>query len=256
MRRSILLAAACAIVSVQATYAADMPTKAPAYAPAPIAMFNWTGFYVGGQVGGAWASTTQTQVDATGAFLAGTVLNPTTPSGVLGGIYGGYNYQINQMLVGIDADYSWVSLSGGGATDIGNSGAAGGRTTNQSSNVKWLATVTGRLGYVINNNWLFFGKGGWAASGWNGSSTTINSTTLAVTSNGSSSTNRNGWTLGTGVEWAFAAHWSAKLEYDYINFNTVSYNATDTSAAGVVTTPAKTATSYMNIVKAGVAYRI
>ena len=81
------------------------------------------------------------------------------------------------------------------------------------------------------------------------------STTLALTSTGSSSTNRNGWTLGTGVEWGFAAHWSAKLEYDYVHFNTVSYNATDTTALGVVTTPAKSATSYMNIVKAGVSYR-
>ena len=51
MRRSLLLAAACAIVSVQAASAADMPTKAPSYAP--VAMTNWTGFYVGGQVGGA-----------------------------------------------------------------------------------------------------------------------------------------------------------------------------------------------------------
>ena len=253
MRRSLLVAAACAIVSAQAAFAADMPTKAPAYAPVP--MYNWTGFYVGGQVGGAWASSTSTAVDATGAFLAGTVLNPVTPSGVLGGIYGGYNYQINQMVVGIDGDYSWVSLSGGSATDLSNTGVAGGRTTTSSTNVKWLATVTGRLGYVINNNWLLFGKGGWAWSRWEGSSTTIHSDTLALSSTGSSSSNRNGWTLGTGVEWGFAAHWSAKLEYDYVHFNTASFNATDTSAVGVVTTPAKSATSYMNIVKAGVAYR-
>jgi outer membrane immunogenic protein len=252
-RTSVLFAAACIVGSTQISYGADLPVKAPAYAP--VAMYNWTGFYVGGQVGGAWASSTQTAVDPTGAFLAGTVLNPTTPSGVLGGIYGGYNYQINQMLVGIDADYSWVGLSGGSATDLSNTGIAGGRTTTGSANVKWLATVTGRVGYVINNNWLLFGKGGWAWSSWTGSSTTINSTTLALASTGSSSTNRNGWTLGTGVEWGFAAHWSAKLEYDYVHFNTVSYNATDTSALGVVTTPAKSATSYMNIVKAGVAYR-
>lgn len=254
MRRpSLLFAAACIVGFAQFSYAADLPVKAPAFAPA--AMSNWTGFYVGGQFGGAWASTTPTAVDATGAFLAGTVLNAETPSGVLGGIYGGYNYQFNQVLVGVDGDFSWVSLSGGSATDLSNTGVAGGRTSIQSANVKWLATVTGRLGYVINNNWLVFGKGGWAWSSWTGSSTTINSTTLALASTGSSSSNRDGWTLGTGVEWGFAANWSAKLEYDYVHFNTANYNATDIAASGAVTTPAKSATSYMNILKVGVAYR-
>ena len=253
-RTSLLLAAACIAGSTQLSYGADLPVKA---APlAPVAVYNWTGFYVGGQVGGAWASTTQTNIDATSAFLAGTVLNSTTPSGFLGGVYGGYNYQFNQMLVGIDGDYSWLSMSGGGATDFSNTGVAGGRTVTQSTKVTWLATVTGRLGYVINNDWMVFGKGGWAWAHWEGSSTTINSTTLAVTSNGTTASTRDGWTLGTGAEWAFAAHWSAKLEYDYIHFNTANYNGTDVAVpSGAITTPARSATSYMNIVKVGVAYR-
>jgi outer membrane immunogenic protein len=252
MRRSLLLVAACAIVSVQAASAADMPIKAPAHAP--VAVSNWTGFYLGGQVGGGWASNTQTNIDATGAFSAGTVLNATTPSGVLGGVYGGYNYQINQFLAGVDVDYSYASLMGGNATDPSNNGGAA-RTTVSLQRVKTLGTATGRLGYIFNNNLLFFGKGGWAWSSWSGASTTTSNTTGAVTSVGSNSTNRNGWTLGTGAEWAFAAHWSAKLEYDYVKFNTVNFNSTDVASTGVVTFPARSATSYINIVKVGAAYR-
>jgi len=255
MRRSLPVAVALAVICTPAAFAADMPVKA-APMVAPVAAYNWTGFYLGGQVGGGWASNTTTTIDASGAFLAGTVQNAIKPSGVLGGVYGGYNYQFNQLfLAGVDADFSWASLTGGDATDIGNTGAAGGRTAVLSAKVKSIGTVTGRLGYIYNNNWLFFGKGGWAWSSWSGASTVTNTTTGALTSTGNNSTTRNGWTVGTGAEWAFAAHWSAKLEYDYVKLNSVTYNATDTTPAGVVTTPLRSATSNINIVKVGAAYR-
>jgi outer membrane immunogenic protein len=250
MRRSLLLAAACAIVSAQAASAADMPTKAPAYASPS---YNWTGFYLGGQVGGGWANSTQTNITGTGAFLAGTVQQPISSSGVLGGVYGGYNYQVNRsFLVGIDADYSWADLTGS-STAAANTGAA--LSNAFSIKVKSLATVTGRLGYIFNNNWMFFGKAGWAWSDWASSSVSTSTVTGLVTSRGASSPNRDGLILGTGLEWAFAEHWSAKLEYDYVHFNTVSYNSTDTSAGGAVTFPARSQTSYMNVVKLGAAYR-
>jgi outer membrane immunogenic protein len=250
MRRSFLVAVACAVISVQAASAADMPTKAPAHAPA---IWNWTGFYLGGQAGGGWSSSTQTNVDGTGAFLAGTVQPPISSSGFLGGVYGGYNYQFSpSFLVGIDADYSWADLTGS-STVPANTGAA--LSNAFSIKVKSLATVTARLGYIFNNNWMLFGKAGWAWSDWDANSVTTRTTTGAVTSSGTSSPNRNGLILGTGLEWAFAEHWSAKLEYDYVHFNTVSYNSTDTSAGGTVSSPARSQTSYMNIVKVGAAYR-
>jgi outer membrane immunogenic protein len=252
MRRSLLLAALCAAVSVQVASAADMPTKAPAYAPvAPIAMYNWTGFYVGGQVGGGWARNQVTNVDGNVNFPPGFVSNTINSSGFLGGGYAGYNYQINQFVIGIDGDYSWASLTGSG-TDTGPTGF----TSTKNDKFKWVATLTGRLGYAV-NNWLFFGKGGWAWAGFNATSSSFNVAGANV-SNGTNSTTRNGWTLGTGVEWGFARNWAAKLEYDYVRFNTANYNATDTSVLpvpGIVTTPARSATSSLNMVKLGVAYR-
>jgi opacity protein-like surface antigen len=70
------------------------------------------------------------------------------------------------------------------------------------------------------------------------------------------SSTRNGWTVGTGAEWGFAAHWSVKLEYDYVGFNTSATTITEVSAAtGAVTFPTRSTTSHLNMVKAGVAYR-
>ena len=250
MRRSMVLAATCAIVSVQVASAADMPIKAPAYAPiAPIA-YSWTGFYAGGQVGGGWFSSQTTHIDPTGSFPAGWVDSTINGRGFLGGGYAGYNYQINQFVIGIDGDYSWADLKGSGS-DISpiNFG-----TTTHDETVKWIATVTGRVGYAV-NNWMFFGKGGWAWAGFDGNSSTFN--VLGVNrSNATSSETRDGWTLGTGVEWGFLPNWSAKLEYDYVKFNTSNFNSTLTSVAtGVVTTPARSATSDLSMVKLGIAYR-
>jgi outer membrane immunogenic protein len=250
MRHAIVAflgATALSVASAQMATAADMPTKAPAYAP--VAMYNWTGFYLGGQVGGGWASNTVTHVDGGTAFPAGFVDNAITSSGILGGVYGGYNYQINQFLIGIDGDYSFASLTGSGP-DVS---PVNGDIDNHSDKVKWLSTVTGRLGYV-NNNWLFFGKGGWGWAGFSGNSTLV-TPGGALVNTSTSSTTRNGWTLGAGVEWGFLPNWSAKLEYDYVKFSTDNFNSTQTSAAGVVTTPARSATSDLNEVKLGVAYR-
>jgi outer membrane immunogenic protein len=247
MRRSLLLAAACAIISVQAASAADMPTKAPAYAP--VAMYNWTGFYLGGEIGGGWSSSQVTNVVGTAAFPAGFVSNGINGSGVLGGGYAGFNYQINQIVLGIDGDYSWTGLKGS-ETSIGPTGF----TSNVTSKTNWLATVTGRLGYAV-NNWLFFGKAGWAWAGTSGTSSTFNVGGINV-SNGTSSSTKDGWTIGTGVEWGIARNLSAKLEYDYVKFDTDNFNNVETSVpGGVVTSLARSATSSLNIVKLGLAYR-
>jgi outer membrane immunogenic protein len=250
MRRSLVLAATCAIVSVQVASAADLPTKAPGYAPvAPIA-YSWTGFYLGGQGGVGWFSSQTTDVDATTSFPAGFVQGTIDGNGLLGGGYAGFNYQINQFVIGIDGDYSWADLTGQG----NDTSPINGGTSHHNEKVKWIATVTGRLGYAV-NNMLFFGKGGWAWAGFDGNSSFINVAGIN-TSNTTSSGTRDGWTLGTGMEWGITPHWSAKLEFDYVKFNTSNFNATTTNVAtGVVTTPARSATSNLSMGKVGVAYR-
>ena len=114
--------------------------------------------------------------------------------------------------------------------------------------------MTGRLGSA-NNNWLFFAKAGWAWGGFDGFTTTSSPAGVLLNSSTTSST-RNGWTAGVGAEWGFTAHWSAKIEYDYVGFNTAPTTITETSAAtGTITFPTRSTTSYLNMVKAGIAYR-
>jgi outer membrane immunogenic protein len=254
MRRLFVLTAACvtgacAIASIQVAAAADMPTKAPIYAPV---LYNWTGFYIGGQAGGGWFDNQVTNgpnaADGTVNFPPGFVHNTVHGSGWLAGGYAGFNYQVNQIVVGIDGDYSWARLTGSTA-DIGPTGF----TDTSNETVKWIATVTGRLGYAV-NNWMFFGKAGAAWAGFSGNSSTFNVAGVNTNNNTNSQT-RDGWTVGTGVEWGFAPHWSTKLEYDYVKFMTANYNNTDTTVAGVVTFPGRSATSSLSMLKLGVAYR-
>ena len=247
---SLLVFAAMPIASASA---ADIATRAPPPAPVPYAAYNWTGFYVGGEIGGVWATSQLTVVTnfSPSAFPPGTVDNPIDQSGVIGGFYGGYNYQINQFVVGIDGDFTWASADGTG-TDVSS---VNGDIAHHQSFINWIATVTGRLGYAW-DNWLLFAKGGGAWEEFHGSTVTVTpgGETASITQN--TGTTRDGWTVGGGVEWGFGPHWSAKLEYDYVKFQTVTFDVQSTSfiqhESGVFQ---RSETSHLNMVKAGVSYR-
>jgi outer membrane immunogenic protein len=231
---------------------ADVALKSPSVATT---VYDWSGFYIGGQVGGGWASSTTTSLGATvpgTSFPSGSIHNPATPSGILGGVYGGFNYQIKQFLVGIDAEGSLANLTGSESTVSpvpGNGGVA-----TKSDTLNWMVTTTGRIGYV-SDNWLLFGKGGWAWAGFNETSTLVLPPPVYLSNTGTSSETRNGWILGAGLEWGFAAHWSAKLEYDYVKFSTSYYNITSIRSDASTDLTPFSATSHMNIVQAGVAYK-
>jgi opacity protein-like surface antigen len=246
--RTILTSlAVLTLMPITIASAADMPLKAP---PMPYAAYNWTAFYAGGEFGGGWATEQVTHVEGGTSFPSGWVDNRIDFSGVLGGLYAGYNYQINHLVVGIDGDYTWANLKGAG-TDVS---PVDGHIAHYSASVHWISTVTARLGYA-NNNWLFFAKGGWALAGFSDSSVQ-NSPSGALAHLTTGVSDRGGWTVGGGIEWGFAAHWSAKLEYDFVNFDTASYNETeDKLVKGVISFPTRSATSSLNMLKGGVAYR-
>jgi outer membrane immunogenic protein len=250
MRKSSILLVAFAALWVTAASAADMPLKAP-LAPVPYTSYNWTGFYLGGEAGGAWATSQSTNITGGTAFPAGTVQNPINYSGILGGFYGGANYQFNQFVVGIDGDYTWAGLLGTG-TDVST---VNGHIDEHTDHINWIGTVTGRVGYAV-NNWLLFAKGGWAWAGFAGNSTEYNAAGTTVVDVGSASSTRSGWTVGGGVEYGLAPHVTAKLEYDYVDFGTANFSSTDvTVATGVVNIYQRSATSSLNMVKVGLGYK-
>jgi outer membrane immunogenic protein len=220
--RTLLLAATALsfVVVGSSAYAADLPRKAPVYAPVtPAPVYIWTGFYVGLNAGYGWAST-----DAdVGSDL----------SGFVGGGQIGYNWQSGNWVFGVEGDFQ------GSAQDASDSGVVPGvGLVTVDQEIPWLATLRGRLGYA-QGPWLFYVTGGAAWAKYN----------LSVTGPFAGSvedhTTNFAWTVGGGVEWMFAPKWSAKLEYLYIDTGD-----TDVTLFG---TPF-TARAKDNIVRAGINY--
>lgn len=233
--------AASALVCGGSAWAADMPMlyKAP---PAP-AGYDWTGLYFGGHVGGGWEN--QTFNDPTGFVAMNTVLASFTsgPAGLqvssssfLGGLQAGANYQIGRLVLGSEFDVSWTSLNSsfnGGLVRTPGAlvGIAG--TESFTSSSHWVATATTRLG-VARDTWLFYGKAGaaWTRTSNSDSEAMTFAGVVPVTLAGSLSDTRVGWTVGTGIEWAFARNWTTKLEYDYIDFGTKVENIAASGTTG------------------------
>jgi opacity protein-like surface antigen len=174
--------------------------REPAYV-APL-IYNWTGFYVGAHFGGAFTS--EDVGTSVGTFS-------TNPSGVLGGVQLGYNYQFSpNWLVGVEGELSWTSATGNASF------TAGGMSGTFTSNHNWYDTLNGRFGYV-QNNWMLYVKGGPA---WMNADYAV--TTPAVA--GSVNSTRAGWTIGGGWEYLWAPNWSVKLEYAYLDFGSNGVN--------------------------------
>jgi outer membrane immunogenic protein len=248
MRKSLFFVAFLLALQANSASAADMPPQAPAV-PYTSPTYGWTGFYAGVEAGGGWATEQIAHTTGAGAFPAGTVDNPVDPSGFLGGFYGGFNYQINQLVIGIDGDYEWASLIGS-ATNVS---VVNGNIGHDNSSVSWIATVTGRIGYAL-NNWLLFAKGGGAWAGWSGNSSETTAAG-APANTGTASSNRDGWTAGGGIEYGLNSHVLIKLEYDYVGFSTASYNAHFITPAGAVSSLGRNASSSLNMGKLGLAYK-
>ncbi len=194
--KRVLLACVGIVALSGAAAAADLPVapapyyKAPVYAPA----YNWSGFYLGINGGGGWGRSTWT---TTGPF--------DTSGGLVGGTLG-YNYQVNQVVLGVEGDIDWANINGStntGCTAVGGTGCATGDN--------WLSTVRGRLGYAA-DRFMPYITGG-AAFG------DIKASGPGLT--GTDTTNA-GWTLGGGIEFAIAGHWTAKAEYLYVDLGSVS----------------------------------
>ena len=238
--------------------AADLPLKAP---PLPVAVYNWTGFYVGGNIGYSWGRSSGTEAfsDATsGAILSASAIR-FDMDGVIGGGQVGYNWQSDRWVFGLEADIQAsgqkgdgpFSCSGGtvGATTLaGLSGpcSAGHLGDTAPFNVtafpvigdiaqklEWFGTFRGRVGLTATPTFLIYATGGLAYGEVKTSETVggVNITGLQGT-NGSTltpvaaafgnSSTRVGWTVGAGIEGVISGNWTAKLEYLYIDLGNIS----------------------------------
>jgi len=167
---------------------------------------DWTGFYIGGKLGGAWSDINWSQdtniFTNAGAVAPGTNVN-FSPSGFAGGVIGGGNVQVGHWVFGAELSYSGVNLSQTvtspffPATDI------------FTTKIDWLATIEGRAGYAF-SRYLVFGKVGWVGSN---AKLTLLRTTTGLTATTDDFV--DGYTLGGGVEMLCWSNVVLGLEYDY-----------------------------------------
>jgi len=201
--KKLLLGGAAFIAFAAPAFAADIPartyTKAAPVYTAPQVVYNWTGFYIGGHLGGAFAGNNSLEGSG-GRFL--------------GGVQGGFDYQFaGNWVVGAEAQYSWLANNNSGVLFPGN--------TLVTSNNNQLGSVTGRVGYTWGPA-LLYGKGGFAWRDNNNFGVSVAGVPAAFTTNCSQ---KDGYTVGAGLEYMFAPNWSAKAEYQYYNFGTTTFTA-------------------------------
>ena len=203
MKKTILSAALLAALAGQAL-AADIPartySKAPAYT-APAVVYNWTGFYIGGHVGGAFAGDNSLQ---------------SSDARFLGGVQAGFDYQFApNWVLGAEAQYSWLNNGNGNNIIFPAGTVVTGNVANQ------IGSVTGRVGYTWGPG-LLYAKGGYAWRDNNNIGVTIAGTPQPFATTGN---RKDGYTVGAGLEYMFAPNWSAKAEYQYYNFGNTTITA-------------------------------
>src|SRR6267154_928597 len=199
-----------ALVALGATVpalAADLAAR-PAYTKAPAYMapiYNWTGFYIGGHIGGAFSGNNN---------FNGLVNGNNNDGRFLGGLQVGADYQFApNWVLGVEGQWSWLGNNNNGVAFTG-AGAGYVYTNNQ----RGLGSVTGRVGYTWGPALLYV-KGGYAYSDYNESLTLVGVPQAFVINN----SHHNGYTVGAGLEYMFAQNWSAKAEYQFYNFGRTQF---------------------------------
>jgi outer membrane immunogenic protein len=199
MKKILLATVALAVLGAAGpAFGADLGSrpfynKAPAYAPT---LYNWTGFYIGGHIGGAFAGNNS---------FNGLVLSDSNAR-LLGGVQAGADWQFApNWVLGAEGQYSWLG------SGYMNAIFPGGVVYNNDQRA--IASLTGRIGYTWGPG-LIYVKGGYAYSNNRETLTVAGAPTPFLFD----SNHRDGYTVGAGVEYMFAPNWSAKVEYQYYDF--------------------------------------
>ena len=241
MKLSLPAVALLTAIMSGSAFAADMPLKAVPYVPS-----SWTGAYWGLTVGWGYLDSTVTNSATAfcnptlggcpdfGPALAGAIpaSYPVNPNGFLGGVEFGYNWQVGRFVYGFETDFDGANISGSSTTAL-VSVPVGGATTNvvgmAAERLSYLGTVRARLGWTPLDPLLFYATGGFAYGGVKSSMQLTEGVigpcfcgpSTSVLTNSSSTL--TGWTVGGGVEWMFAPHWTVKGEYLYYDLGSSSY---------------------------------
>jgi outer membrane immunogenic protein len=172
---------------------------------------DWTGIYGGAQLGGAWSDirwqfANANYFNSAGGNVLGTRLDQD-PQGLIGGVVGGYNFQAGPWMWGIEIAASAADMHQDRVSPFFPA------TDSYSSQVDWLTSIAGRVGYGW-YRWMLYAKGGWAGGEAN--------LTLRDPSNSvyaSEDQWANGWTVGAGLDYRLYRNLSFGVAYDYADLN-------------------------------------
>jgi len=219
-RISTALLAGAALLVAAPAFAADLPApvpSAPAPAPAPVvvtppapAVFDWSGLYVGANIGYAFGGSDVVGVDPAGAFAGDA--GELELNGLFGGVQAGFNWQFGSVVAGIETDFQLASIND--SLEATGPAPAVGTIT---GDLNWFGTVRGRVGVAFDRA-LVYATGGLAYGNYEvtfdptGPAAAVSDSQMLV-----------GWTAGAGLEYGITDNISAKLEYLYVDLGADDY---------------------------------
>ena len=225
--------------------AAELPVKAAKLSVYDPSVYDpWSGFFAGAHGGFGRG---QTKFFDNFPTPDGELDATAEPKGGLFGLQAGYNHRFGWLVLGLEGDFSWTTVSANfSCFPFGDQVC--------SASTDWVASITGRIG-VADGPWLFYVKGGPA---WMRESITDLATTGASRAGIPSlpgdqfygNDTRFGWMVAPGIEYAFARRWSAWIEYDYYDFGSKSVPLSD-GGTGFFTEEIH---QKLNLVRAGINY--
>ena len=213
--------------------AADLPVKALPYkAPIAAPAFNWSGFYAGAHFGYLWG---RTHVEEDSELVE---RNAAT-NGIVGGVLGGYNWQLGAWVLGLDADIGWSNAKGTGAQVNPPDPLVAVTQDPNHYDINWTSHVRGRVGYAF-DTWLVYAAGGLALADFTfhpgdivTTTTTFDvlgnpiDTTASRVARPSASKTYTGFSIGGGLEHAFNSWLIGRVEYLYDDFGHQDYATSD-----------------------------
>ncbi|HEY3677844.1 MAG TPA: outer membrane protein [Bradyrhizobium sp.] len=257
-----VIAVVAGLFGVTSALAADLPART--YTKAPIMVdpgYNWSGFYIGGNLGYSWGRSSDTTTFSNGAGPLFTTAGTSNLDGVVGGGQIGYNWQTQNWVWGLEADIQGTGERGSrditcpigvctppfGVIAVFPGPAIPATLTQQ---IDWFGTVRARGGLLVTPRVLLYATGGLAYGGVNTSET--------IGGFGFSNTDtRVGYTVGAGIEGAVGGDWTAKLEYLYVDLGRTSGSFATTIAAlgGGTVTSTYSSRITDNVLRVGLNYR-
>lgn len=226
-------------------------------APAPLPECNWTGFYIGLNVGGQFGHAEDLDID--GYRTQGGSRAEDRPwgydqSGVVAGGQVGYNYQWNWIVLGVEADGGYMNLEGSGV--LPESAIRNGSDTRGHSDSDFYTTFRGRIGVAL-NQWLFYATGGGIGVNWE-TRVDDNCSTFPCSSQTIDAHKQEfdwGWTVGGGIERMIGCHWSIKAEYLYYTLDDQNFSGESFISTRSIGTFRFDAHDQGHIVRAGLNYK-